>query len=196
MVWDRENIVIANKYKVAHGLSIGIFTYDLGSLSKSRSCAIPLSISWKLWQIRQTLLLPTNRKSHVSCWLPVLNLILVNSKGLLGSCNGVLYDYVHCEQTAGSRNANLCSHMHVDKLRSPATSHPNRQRPWCSVSRSNNRMEYIGKCIMHSSLQAYRHDRGRYVADGRYKSPRFQGMSGEEVGYLSPRYVKRCYRIA
>ena len=30
MVTDRTNIVIANKYKVTYGLSIGIFAFDLG----------------------------------------------------------------------------------------------------------------------------------------------------------------------
>ena len=28
MVTDKANIAIAHKYKVAHGLSIGIFTFD------------------------------------------------------------------------------------------------------------------------------------------------------------------------
>ena len=30
MVTDSANIAIANKYKVAYGLSIGILTFDLG----------------------------------------------------------------------------------------------------------------------------------------------------------------------
>ena len=37
-VTDRENIIIANTWKVTHGLLIGIFTFDLGAFSRSRSC--------------------------------------------------------------------------------------------------------------------------------------------------------------
>ena len=47
MVTDRANIAIANKYKVAYGLSIGIFTFDLGPFQKSMSCKIPLNILQK-----------------------------------------------------------------------------------------------------------------------------------------------------
>ena len=48
------------------------------------------------------------------------------------------------------------------------------------------------KCIMHLSVQAYRHGLGRYGADGRYQSLRFQGVSGMEVDYLWSRYVNGC----
>ena len=30
MVTDREKIAIANKFEVAHGLAIGMLTYDIG----------------------------------------------------------------------------------------------------------------------------------------------------------------------
>ena len=80
-VTDGENIGIDNKYKVAYGLSIGIFIFILGPFQRSRSCTIPLSISRKRWRIWQTLLLSTNRKSHMVFRLLDLNLILAYSKG-------------------------------------------------------------------------------------------------------------------
>ena len=45
MVTERANIAIASKYKVAYGLSIGIFSIDLGPYwrSGSRSCTFNIS---------------------------------------------------------------------------------------------------------------------------------------------------------
>ena len=129
-------------------------------------CTIPLAMSHKRWQIWQTLLLPTNRKSYKSFRLSDLNLTLAYPKGQLGSWKGVfLYcrpTIPHCEQTAGSESSNYCTHMHVDNVRSPASFRPNRQRPWPSFSRSMFQMQYIGKCILHSNLLSYRHGHGWY----------------------------------
>ena len=35
---------------------------------------------------------------------------------------------MYCEETAGPRNANVCMHMHIDKVQSSAYFHPNPQR--------------------------------------------------------------------
>ena len=55
---------------------------------------------------RQTLPLPTSRKSHVGFQLLDSNLTLAYSKGQLGNWNGVLYDFTR--RTAGPNNANFC----------------------------------------------------------------------------------------
>ena len=46
---DRANIDFANKYKVANGISIGIFTFEVSPLynSRARSYTFRLSISKK-----------------------------------------------------------------------------------------------------------------------------------------------------
>ena len=94
-----------------------------------------------------------------------------------------------CEQMVGPRSANLCMHMRADKVRSPANFHEYRCRPWPSFSRLKIRMEYIGKSIMHSSLDAYRHGFSGYGVSGRcqYYCYNVNYMSGFEVDYLSPR---------
>ena len=101
-----------------------------------------------------------------------------------------MYDHV-CVQTAEPRSAIVCTRMYVCMVRLQVKFHPNRQRPWPSFSRSNILIDYIGKCIMRSSLQAdHRHGRGEYDAVVRYQSPQCQGVPGVEVNCLSPRYVK------
>ena len=57
---------------------------------------------------------------------------------------------MYYEQPAGPRSANF-SHMHVDKVPSPANVQLNCQRPWPSFSWSKIVIEYIGKCIIHST---------------------------------------------
>ena len=109
--------------------------------------------------------------------LPDLNLTLAYSKGQLGSWNGAAKycTIMYCEQTAGPRSANFCTHMHVDKVHSSANFYFYRRSPWSSFFKIRDSNEYIGTCIMHSSLQAYRHGCSSYGANGWYQSPRFQG---------------------
>ena len=81
MVTDWANTAIANKYKVAYCFSVGIFTFDPGLFLGSRfiSCTFWQSLSCKRWKIGQTLILATNRKSHVGFRLVDLNLTLAYS---------------------------------------------------------------------------------------------------------------------
>ena len=82
-VTDRTNIVIANKHEATCGLLIcHISAWPCPIInSRSRSCTFQMWISWKQWQIGQTLLLPTNRMSHKTFQLAYLNLNLNHSKG-------------------------------------------------------------------------------------------------------------------
>ena len=62
-------------------------------------------------------------------------------------------------------DAPIFAHIHVDKVRLPANFHPNRRHTWPSFSGSNIRNEYFDKCIMYSSLEAYRHGCSGHRAD-------------------------------
>ena len=55
---DTANIATTNKYRIACDLSIGISTFW------QVTCTFRLGITCKRWQMGQTLLLPTNTKSH------------------------------------------------------------------------------------------------------------------------------------
>ena len=84
MVTDRANIAIANKYKVAYSLSIGIITVLKVKVMYNSTVNISHTVT-----DRQTLPFPTNRKLHVGFRLLDLNLTLFYSKGQLGSWNSV-----------------------------------------------------------------------------------------------------------
>ena len=77
MLTDKANLATANKYKVAYCLFIGIFTFDHDLFS----CTFWLSISRRWWQIGQTLLFATNKKSQVGFWWADLYLTSAHSKG-------------------------------------------------------------------------------------------------------------------
>ena len=83
---------------------------------------------------------------------------------------------MYYEQTSRPSSANFCTHLHLDKVPSPANFHQNRQRPWLSFQGQRFRIEYDGKRIMHSSLRPIGTTAAdTYGADGRYQSPRFEG---------------------
>ena len=79
---DRENIGIANKEKVAYGFFIGIFylPWPIIKVKVKVMHIFSVNIS-QTEKYRQTLLLPTNRKSHESVQSACLRLILARSKG-------------------------------------------------------------------------------------------------------------------
>ena len=58
----------------------GIFTFDLASFQRSRSCTYRRLTSHKRWLIGQTLPVPTNRRSYTAFPLTYLYLTIVNSK--------------------------------------------------------------------------------------------------------------------
>ena len=59
--------------------------------------------------------------------------------------------------------APIFANMYFDKVSSPANFHSNRRHPWPSFWRPKIWIEYIGKCILHSSLHVYRHGLIGYV---------------------------------
>ena len=118
------------------------------------------SVKWILtsWHVRRLLTFWTNfytvlrRRSGV-CRQVVCSLVCSSVRAcVLHRMN----DYV-LSTNGWPRSAHFCTHMLVDKLRSPANFHSNPQCPWPSFSRAKIRIEYIVKCIMSSSLQANRH---------------------------------------
>ena len=90
IVTDRVHIAIANKYKVAYGFPLAYLHLTLVcSKVQGQGHAHFELVSCKWWLIGKTLLLATNRKSHVGFRLADLSLTLVYSKGQLGSWKDV-----------------------------------------------------------------------------------------------------------
>ena len=78
----KETITIVNIYEVAYGLSIDIFTFDLGQFSSwmSRSCKCRLNVSQMITN-RATITNTTKKKqSYIGFRLAYLNLTLAHCK--------------------------------------------------------------------------------------------------------------------